>query len=96
MRELLPTAVLEMQAILDADSHIQDYAELKTPTLMLSGGWSPAYFAATGRQLAAALPQVDFAIVPLQFHEGPLRPGKQLAARIARYLAQGTAKAPSP
>ncbi|BAS15027.1 putative aminoacrylate hydrolase RutD [Arthrobacter sp. Hiyo8] len=40
MRELLPTAVLEMRAIIDADSHIQDYAELKTPTLMLSGGWS--------------------------------------------------------
>lgn len=96
MRDLLPTAVLEMRAILDADSRIEDYAALKTPTLMLSGGWSPAYFAATGRQLAAALPPVDFAVVPLQFHEGPLRPGKQLAVRIARYLAQGTAKAPSP
>ncbi|WP_284980641.1 alpha/beta hydrolase [Arthrobacter sp. efr-133-TYG-118] len=96
MRELLPTAVLEMRAIIDADSHIQDYAELKTPTLMLSGGWSPAYFAETGRQLAAAIPLVDFSVVPLQFHEGPLRPGKQLAVRIARYLAQGTAKAPSP
>ncbi|GAA5196928.1 hypothetical protein GCM10023346_30520 [Arthrobacter gyeryongensis] len=89
MRELLPTAVLEMRAIMDADSHIQDYAELKTPTLMLSGGWSPAYFAETGRQLAAAIPAVDFSVVPLQFHEGPLRPGKQLAVRIARYLAQG-------
>ncbi len=96
MRELLPTAVLEMRAIIDAGSHIQDYAELQTPTLMLSGGWSPAYFAETGRQLAAASPVVDFAVVPLQFHEGPLRPGKQLAVRIARYLAQGTAKAPSP
>ncbi len=96
MRDLLPTAVLEMRAIIDADSHIQDYAELKTPTLMLSGGWSPAYFAEIGRQLAAAVPLVDFAVVPLQFHEGPLRPGKQLAVRIARYLAQGTAKAPSP
>lgn len=90
MRELLPTAVLEMRAILDADSHIQDYAGLKTPTLMLSGGWSPAYFAETGRKLAAAIPPVDFAVVPLQFHEGPLRPGKQLAVRIARYLALGT------
>ncbi len=96
MRELLPTAVLEMGAIIDADSHIQDYMELKTPTLMLSGGWSPAYFAEIGRQLAAAIPVVDFAVVPLQFHEGPLRPGKQLAVRIARYLARGTAKAPSP
>lgn len=96
MRELLPTAALEMRAIIDADSHIQDYAELKTPTLMLSGAWSPAYFAETGRQLADAIPLVDFAVVPLQFHEGPLRPGKQLAVRIARYLAQGTAKAPSP
>ncbi len=96
MRDLLPTAVLEMRAIIDTDSHIQDYAELKTPTLMLSGGWSPAYFAEIARQLAAAVPVVDFAVVPLQFHEGPLRPGKQLAVRIARYLAQGTAKAPSP
>jgi pimeloyl-ACP methyl ester carboxylesterase len=96
MRDLLPTAVLEMRAIIDTDSHIQDYAELKTPALMLSGGWSPAYFAEIARQLAAAVPLVDFAVVPLQFHEGPLRPGKQLAVRIARYLAQGTAKAPSP
>ncbi|MFH5879538.1 alpha/beta fold hydrolase [Arthrobacter sp. NA-172] len=96
MRDLLPTAVLEMRAILDSDAHIQDFATLATPTLMLSGGWSPAYFAETGRQFAAALPPVKFAIVPLQFHEGPLRPGKQLAVRIARYLALGTAKAPSP
>ena len=96
MRDLLPTAVLEMRAIIDTDSHIQDFAELKTPTLMLSGGWSPAYFAEIARQLAVAVPVVDFAVVPLQFHEGPLRPGKQLAVRIARYLAQGTAKAPSP
>ncbi|MBB6405880.1 alpha/beta fold hydrolase [Arthrobacter sp. AZCC_0090] len=93
MRDLLPTAVSEMRVIIDADSHIQDYAKLETPTLMLSGGWSPAYFAETGRQLAAAVPVVDFAIVPLQFHEGPLRPGKHLAAKIARYLAQGTGDA---
>lgn len=91
MRDLLPTAVSEMRAIIQADSHIQDYAEMKTPTLMLSGGWSPSYFAETGRLLAAAIPAVDFAIVPLQFHEGPLRPGKQLAARTARYLAKGPA-----
>lgn len=96
MRDLLPTAVSEMRAIIDADSHIQDYAELETPTLMLSGGWSPAYFAETGRQLAAAIPVVDFAIVPLQFHEGPLRPGKRLAVRIARYLAEGRATPASP
>ncbi|MHC6218818.1 alpha/beta fold hydrolase [Arthrobacter sp. MMS24-S77] len=97
MRDLLPTAVSEMRAIIEADSHIQDYAELKTPTLMLSGGWSPSYFAETGRQLAAAIPAVDFAMVPLQFHEGPLRPGKQLAVRIARYLANGpTTPAASP
>lgn len=95
MRDLLPTAVSEMRAIIQADSHIQDYAEIKTPTLMLSGGWSPSYFAETGRQLAAAIPVVDFAIVPLQFHEGPLRPGKQLAVRIARYLSQGPAT-PAP
>jgi pimeloyl-ACP methyl ester carboxylesterase len=96
MRELLPTAVSEMRAVLDADAHVQDFAELATPTLMLSGGWSPSYFAQTARQLAAAVPGVDFAMVPLQFHEGPLRPGKQLAVRIARYLAEGRATPASP
>jgi pimeloyl-ACP methyl ester carboxylesterase len=96
MRELLPTAVSEMRAVLDADAHVQDFAELATPTLMLSGGWSPSYFAQTARHLAAAVPGVDFAMVPLQFHEGPLRPGKQLALRIARYLAEGRATPASP
>ncbi|MEZ2391727.1 alpha/beta fold hydrolase [bacterium RCC_150] len=91
MRQLLPTAVAEMRAVLDADTHLAQYTRLATPTLMLSGGWSPSYFAGTGRKLAATVPSVDFAIVPLQFHEGPLRPGKQLALRIARYLDGGRA-----
>ncbi|WP_311211768.1 MULTISPECIES: alpha/beta hydrolase [unclassified Arthrobacter] len=87
MRSLLPTAVTEMRAVLDADAHLHDFMELSTPTLMLSGGWSPSYFAETGRALAGAVPVIDFAVVPLQFHEGPLRPGKRLAARIARFLS---------
>ncbi|MGP0225296.1 MULTISPECIES: alpha/beta fold hydrolase [unclassified Paenarthrobacter] len=87
MRSLLPTAVVEMRAVLDADAHLSDFVKLATPTLMLSGGWSPSYFAETGRVLAGAVPAIDFAIVPLQFHEGPLRPGRRLAARIARFLS---------
>jgi pimeloyl-ACP methyl ester carboxylesterase len=86
MRELLPTAVKEMRAVLDADAEIGDFVDLPTPTLMLSGGWSPAYFAETGRQLAAAVPAIDFAVVPGQLHEGPIRPGKRLAVRMARFL----------
>jgi len=87
MRSLLPTAVVEMRAVLDADAHLQDFMKLSTPTLMLSGGWSPSYFAETGRSLAGAVPAIEFAVVPLQFHEGPLRPGRRLAARIARFLS---------
>jgi pimeloyl-ACP methyl ester carboxylesterase len=86
MRELLPTAVTEMRAVLDADAELSDFKELTTPTLMLSGGWSPGYFADTGRQLASAVPAIDFAVVPGQLHEGPIRPGKRLALRIARFL----------
>ena len=86
MRELLPTAVKEMRAVLDADAELADYTELTTPTLMLSGGWSPGYFADTGRQLASAVPAIDFAVVPGQLHEGPIRPGKRLAIRMARFL----------
>ncbi|GAB13000.1 putative hydrolase [Arthrobacter globiformis NBRC 12137] len=86
MRELLPTAVKEMRAVLDADAELADYMELTTPTLMLSGGWSPGYFADTGRQLASAVPAIDFAVVPGQLHEGPIRPGKRLAIRMARFL----------
>ncbi len=87
MRSLLPTAVTEMRAVLDADAHLHDFVKLSTPTLMLSGGWSPSYFAETGRILAGAVPAITFAVVPLQFHEGPLRPGKRLASRIARFLS---------
>ena len=95
MRSLLPTAVAEMRAVLDADAHLHDFTSLVTPTLMLSGGWSPSYFAETGRTLAGAVPVIDFAIVPLQFHDGPLRPGRRLAARIARFLSGGTAPVPA-
>jgi pimeloyl-ACP methyl ester carboxylesterase len=87
MRQLLPTAVAEMKAVLQADSDLGDFAGITTPTLMLSGGWSPAYFAETGRQLAAAVPSIDFALVPGQLHEGPLRPGHRLALTTARFLA---------
>ncbi|MDQ0635841.1 pimeloyl-ACP methyl ester carboxylesterase [Arthrobacter pascens] len=86
MRQLLPTAVAEMRAVLDADAELDDFTRLTTPILMLSGGWSPAYFAETGRQLAAAVPSIEFAIVPGQLHEGPIRPGKGLAVRIARFI----------
>ncbi|GAT89216.1 MULTISPECIES: alpha/beta hydrolase [Paenarthrobacter] len=87
MRSLLPTAVVEMRAVLDADAHIGDFTKISTPTLMLSGGWSPSYFAETARALAGAVPAIAFAQVPLQFHEGPLRPGRRLAARVARFLS---------
>lgn len=87
MRSLLPTAVNEMRAVLAVDATLRDFSGLQTPTLMLSGGWSPSYFAETGRVLAGAVPAIDFALVPLQFHEGPLRPGKRLATRIARFLS---------
>lgn len=87
MRQLLPTAVAEMRAVLDADAEIDDFVRVTTPTLMLSGGWSPDYFAETGRQLAAAVPAIEFALVPGQLHEGPLRPGTRLALTTARFLA---------
>jgi pimeloyl-ACP methyl ester carboxylesterase len=86
MRQLLPTAVKEMRAVLDAEAELGDFTGLTTPTLMLSGGWSPGYFADTGRQLAAAVPAIEFALVPGQLHEGPIRPGKRLAVWMARFL----------
>lgn len=89
MRELLPTAVKEMRAVLDADVELNHFTALTTPTLMLSGSWSPAYFAETGRQLAAAVPAIDFHVVPGQLHEGPIRPGKGLAVRVARFINSG-------
>ena len=89
MRRLLPTAVAEMRAVLGADAELADFAAITTPTLMLSGGWSPAYFAETGRQLAAAVPAIEFAVVPGQLHEGPLRPGNRLAVTTAKFLLGG-------
>ncbi|MFF2242966.1 alpha/beta fold hydrolase [Arthrobacter sp. NPDC058130] len=93
MRELLPTAVAEMRAVLAADAETTDFSAITTPTLMLSGGWSPAYFAETGRQLADAVPALSFAVVPGQLHEGPIRPGSRLALRVARFLLGGTGAA---
>jgi pimeloyl-ACP methyl ester carboxylesterase len=90
MRELLPTAVTEMRAVLAADAELADFAAVTTPTLMLTGGWSPGYFADTGRQLAAAVPAIEFAVVPGQLHEGPIRPGnRRLALIAARFLLDG-------
>jgi len=90
MRELLPTAVAEMRAVLAADAELTDFAAVTTPTLMLTGGWSPGYFAETGRQLAAAVPAIEFAVVPGQLHEGPIRPGnRRLALMAARFLLGG-------
>lgn len=89
MRQLLPTAVAEMRAVLDADAELEDFTGLTTPILMLTGGWSPAYFAETGRQLAEAVPSIQFAVVPGQLHEGPIRPGKGLAVRMARFVNGG-------
>ncbi len=64
---------------------------------MLSGGWSPGYFAETGHQLADAVPAVSFAVVPGQLHEGPIRPGNRLALRTARFLLGGPGGAsPAP
>ncbi|SDM01605.1 Pimeloyl-ACP methyl ester carboxylesterase [Arthrobacter sp. ok362] len=96
MRELLPTAVAEMRAVLAADAELTDFAAITTPTLMLSGGWSPAYFAETGRQLADAVPALSFALAPGQLHEGPIRPGNRLALRTARFLLGGTDAATPP
>jgi len=90
MRELLPTAVKEMRAVLAADAELDDFAGITTPTLMLTGGWSPGYFAETGRQLAASVPAIEFAAVPGQLHEGPIRPGnRRLALIAARFLLDG-------
>lgn len=94
MRQLLPTAVKEMRAVLDAEAELDDFTGLTTPILMLSGGWSPAYFADTGRQLAAAVPCIDFRVVPGQLHEGPIRPGKGLAVRIARFINASDGQVP--
>lgn len=90
MRDLLPTAVTEMRAVLDADATAEDFVGLRTSTLMLTGSWSPGYFAETGRVLAATVPEIDFAVVPGQLHEGPIRPGKRLALKVARFLNAGS------
>ena len=89
MRKLLPTAVAEMRAVLDADAELADFAAVTTPTLMLSGSWSPEYFTETGRQLAAAVPSIEFAVLPGQLHESPLRPGIRLPRAVARFLLAG-------
>jgi pimeloyl-ACP methyl ester carboxylesterase len=89
MRKLLPTAVAEMRAVLDADAELDDFAAVTTPVLMLSGSWSPAYFTETSRQLAGAVPSIEFAVLPGQLHESPLRPGIRLPRAVARFLLAG-------
>jgi len=89
MRKLLPTAVVEIRAVLDTDAELADFAAVTIPTLMLSGSWSPEYFTETGRQLAAAIPSIEFAVLPGQLHESPLRPGIRLPRAAARFLLAG-------
>ena len=89
MRKLLPTAVVEIRAVLDTDAELADFAAVTIPTLMLSGSWSPEYFTETSRQLAAAIPSIEFAVLPGQLHESPLRPGIRLPRAVARYLLAG-------
>ncbi|MDR7081693.1 pimeloyl-ACP methyl ester carboxylesterase [Arthrobacter ginsengisoli] len=89
MRNLLPTAVSEMRAVLDADAELDTFAAVTIPVLMLSGAWSPQYFTETGRQLAAAVPSIEFAVLPGQLHESPLRPGIRLPRAAARFLLAG-------
>jgi hypothetical protein len=78
-----------MRAVLDADAELSDFAAVTTPVLMLSGSWSPEYFTETGRQLAAAVPSIEFAVLPGQLHESPLRPGIRLPRAVARFLLAG-------
>ncbi|WP_258190723.1 alpha/beta hydrolase [Arthrobacter sp. PAMC25284] len=95
MRGLLPTAVAEMRAVLAADAAVDDFLAVAAPTLMLSGGWSPSYFAETGRMLSAGVPAIESARVPGQLHAGPIRSGNRLAVITARFLLGGKS-APGP
>ncbi|MGG5172504.1 alpha/beta fold hydrolase [Pseudarthrobacter sp. J1738] len=86
MRALLPTAVVEMRALLRADRTAADFANISVPTLMLSGQFSPEYFGQTGLALAAASPLITFRTIPFQQHEGPIRPGPALMRNVREFL----------
>lgn len=58
----------ELRALLDYRFHAERFSDLNTPTLMLTGSNSPAYFTEGTNAVAAALPNCQVVVMPGQSH----------------------------
>ncbi|MEE1622080.1 alpha/beta fold hydrolase [Zafaria sp. J156] len=85
MRSLLPTAVREMRAVLDAPVPHESLRRLPPGALLLTGQYSPAYFARSARLIAACAPGATAETVRGHLHDGPIRASGLLLRRIARF-----------
>ena len=74
MRELLPTAVKEMRAVLDANAHLRRFRGADHPHAHAQRRLEPRIFRRHGRQLAAAVPAIEFGCGPGPAARGPHPP----------------------
>jgi pimeloyl-ACP methyl ester carboxylesterase len=84
IREMLPTIVPELRQIAALDSDGSRYADVTTPTLLISGGKSPAYLRDILPTLAAIMPRAKAISIPECDHNGPDLSGPSKVAAAIR------------
>jgi len=70
-RELMPTTPAEIGEIVRLDSDGSRYGEITTRTLLLGGEKSPACLTGVLPQLAAIMPNAEYAVLPGLDHNAP-------------------------
>jgi pimeloyl-ACP methyl ester carboxylesterase len=84
LREMLPTIVPELRQVAALDSDGSRYADVTTPTLLISGGKSPAYLRDILPTLAAIMPQAKAISIAECDHNGPDLSGPSKVAAAIR------------
>jgi pimeloyl-ACP methyl ester carboxylesterase len=84
IRAMLPTIEPELRQIAALDSDGSRYAGVTSPTLLISGGKSPAYLKDILPTLAAIMPQAKAISIPECDHNGPDLSGPSKVAAAIR------------
>jgi len=84
IRTALPTIEPELRQVAALDSDGGRYADVTTPTLVISGGKSPGYLRDGAAMLAAILPYAKAVSIPQCDHNGPDLSGPAKVAAAIR------------
>jgi pimeloyl-ACP methyl ester carboxylesterase len=85
---LLGTLPRDMATVRSVPPGFERYREIACPTLLLSGGKSPAYLHKALDELAAALPHVERTQLPTVGHNAPDQEAPEaVAAHLAKFFA---------